>query len=114
MKLSEIIKKCSLKKVVFCSDNEIKNGYTGDLMSDVIANSANNSIWITIQSHKNSLAVALIKDISAIVFTNNVPISPEVTKKAEEENISIFSTPKNSFTISGEIYSLLGGKTEQT
>ena len=112
MKLSEIIKKCSLKKVVFCSDDEIKTGYTGDLMSDVIANSTNDCIWITIQSHKNSIAVALIKDISAIVFTNNVPISQEVAKKAKEENISIFSTSKDSFTISGEIYSLLEDKTE--
>jgi len=112
MKLSEIIKKCSLKAVVFCSDSNIKTGYTGDLMSDVIANSTNNSVWITIQSHKNSIAVALIKDISAIIFTNNVPISPEVAKKAKEENISILSTSKDSFTISGEIYSLLEGKTE--
>ena len=28
------------------------------------------------------------------------------------ENISIFHTPKNSFTTSGEIYSLLEGKAE--
>lgn len=112
MKLSKIIKACSLQKVVFCSDSEIKAGYTGDLMSDVIANSANDSIWITIQSHRNSIAVALIKNISAIIFTNDVPISPEVVKKAKEENISILSTSKNSFTISGEIYSLLEGNTE--
>jgi len=112
LKLSEIIEKCSLEKVVFCSDDEIKTGYTGDLMSDVIANATNNSIWITIQAHKNSIAVALIKDIPAIIFANKVPISPEVIKKAKEENISIFHTPKNSFIISGEIYSLLEGKAE--
>ena len=112
MKLSKIIEKCSLEKVVFCLDDEIKNGYTGDLMSDVIANANSNSIWITIQAHKNSIAVALIKDISAILFTNNVPISPEVIKKAKEENISILKTSENSFTISGKIYSLLEGKTE--
>lgn len=114
MKLSKIIEKCSLEKVVFCLDDEIKNGYTGDLMSDVIANANSNSIWITIQAHKNSIAVALIKDISAILFTNNVPISPEVIKKAKEENISILKTPENSFNVSGKIYSLLEGKTEQS
>ncbi|HKK82605.1 MAG TPA: DRTGG domain-containing protein [Atribacterota bacterium] len=113
MKLSEIIKKCSLEKVVFCSDEEIKTGYSGDLMSDVIANANNNSIWITVQAHKNSIAVALIKDIPAIIFTNKVSIGPEVIRKAKEESISIFHTPKNSFTISGEIHSLLEGKTEQ-
>lgn len=113
MKLSKIINKCGLEKIVFCSDDDIEAGYCGDLMSDVIANADSNSIWVTVQAHKNSIAVALIKDIKGIIFTNKVSIGEEVIKKAREENISIFHTVKNSFTISGEIYSLLEEKTEQ-
>ena len=114
MKLSEISSKSSLEEILFCSDDEIEAGYCGDLMSDVIANADNDSIWITVQAHKNSIAVALIKGIRGIIFTNNVPISTEVVKKAEEENISIFMTAENSLTISVNIYSLLEGKTEQS
>jgi predicted transcriptional regulator len=107
MKLSQIINKCTLQKVVFCSDDDIKTGYCGDLMSDVIANAANNSIWITIQAHKNSIAVALIKDIRAIVFTNNVDLNQELIEKAREEKINLLRTEKNSFQISGLLYKLL-------
>lgn len=113
MKISEIIEKCQLKKVVFADDHEINNGYSGDLMSDVMANAQPESIWITIQAHKNSIAVALIKDIKAIIFTNNVTIHQEVIEKAKEEKINLFQTHKDSFTISGEIYSMMEAKTEK-
>lgn len=113
MKLSQIINKCTLQKVVFCSDDDIKAGYCGDLMSDVIANAANNSIWITIQAHKNSIAVALIKDIRAIVFTNNVDLNQELIEKAREEKINLLRTEKNSFQISGLIYKLLEDRSDK-
>ncbi|MEA2021389.1 MAG: DRTGG domain-containing protein [Candidatus Caldatribacteriota bacterium] len=111
MKLSKIADICKLERIVFSADDEINSGYCGDLMSDVMANSESNSIWVTIQAHKNSIAVALIKDIKAILFTNNVSISREVIEKAEEEKINIFRTTKNSFTISGEIYKIMEEKT---
>ncbi len=107
MKLSQILNKCALEKVVFCSDDEIESGYCGDLMSDVIANAGNNSIWITIQAHKNSIAVALIKDIKAIVFVNNVEINQELIEKAREEEINLLKSEKNSFQICGLLYQLL-------
>ncbi len=113
MKLSQIIDKCALQKVVFCSDEEIKTGYCGDLMSDVIAHASNDSVWITIQAHKNSIAVALIKDIRAIIFTNNVEVNQELREKAREENINLLRTEKNSFQICGLLYQLLEGNSGQ-
>jgi len=113
MKISEIIERCKLKKVVFTADHEVNNGYSGDLMSDVMANAQPESVWITIQAHKNSIAVALIKDIKAIIFTNNVSIHQEVIEKAKEEKINLFQTRKDSFTVSGEIYSMLEAETEK-
>jgi len=107
MKLSQIIEKSDLEKVVFCSDDEIESGYCGDLMSDVIANAENNSIWITIQAHKNSIAVALIKDIKAIIFTNNVELNPDLIEKAKDEEINLLKSKKNSFTLCGILYKLL-------
>ena len=111
MKLSKIVNKCQLEKIFFCTDYEIKNGYCGDLMSDVMAHAEPECIWITIQAHKNSIAVALIKDIKSIVFTNNVTVEKEVIKKAEEEKINLFLTNKDSFTVCGEIYCLMEAET---
>jgi len=113
MRLKQIADKCSLQKVVFCSDDEIETGYCGDLMSDVIAHADSNSIWITIQAHKNSIAVALIKDIKAIVFSNNVEINQDLIEKAKEEKINLLRSEKNSFYISGMIYQLLEGNSDK-
>ena len=107
MKLSKIINKCKLEKIAICSDCEIETGYCSDLMSDVMAHAAQNCIWVTIQAHRNSIAVALIKDIPAIIFTNNVPVEPEVIKKAKEEKINLLRTKKDSFAVCGEIYGML-------
>ena len=107
MKLSQIIKRCGLQKVVFCSDDDIQTGYCGDLMSDVIAHADSDSIWITIQAHKNSIAVALIKDIKAIVFTNNVEVNQDLVEKAQEEKINLLKSEMDSFHISGLLYQLL-------
>jgi predicted transcriptional regulator len=111
MKLSKIIDGCRLEKIVFCADCEVENGYCGDLMSDVMAHAEANCIWITIQAHKNSIAVALIKDIKSIIFTNDVTVEKEVIKKAEEEKINLLRTDKDSFTICGEIYCMMEAKT---
>lgn len=111
MKLSKIIVKCRLEKIVFCADCEVETGYCGDLMSDVMAHAEANCIWITIQAHKNSIAVALIKDIKSIIFTNNVTIEKEVIEKAKEEKINLLRTSKDSFTISGEMYCMMEAKT---
>jgi len=111
MKLSKIINECRLETIVFCTDCEIENGYCGDLMSDVMAHAGADCIWITIQAHKNSIAVALIKDIKSIVFTNNVTVEKEVIEKAKEEKINLLRTDKDSFTVCGEIYCLMEAKT---
>ena len=111
MKLSKIVDKCRLEKIVFCADYEIKNGYCGDLMSDVMANAQPDCIWITIQAHKNSIAVALIKDIKSIIFTNNVTVEKEVIEKAKEEKINLLQTDKDSFAVCGEIYCMMEAET---
>lgn len=107
MKLSQIIEQCSLEKVLFHADEDIKTGYCGDLMSDVIAHASNDSIWVTVQAHKNSIAVALIKEIKAIIFTNNVEINQELIEKAKEEKINLFKSKKNSYQVCGVLYKLL-------
>ncbi|MEA1940357.1 MAG: DRTGG domain-containing protein [Candidatus Caldatribacteriota bacterium] len=111
MKVSKIIDQCRLEEIVFCTDCEVETGYCGDLMSDVMAHAEADCIWITIQAHKNSIAVALIKDIKSIIFTNNVVVEKEVIEKAKEEKINLLRTNKNSFTVSGEIYCMMEAET---
>ena len=88
-------------------DREIEGAYTSDLLSDAMANAVDNGILITIQAHKNTVAVGTLKDLTAIVICNNRPIPDDMIASAREEGIAIFVTDESQFTVSGKLYHAL-------
>jgi hypothetical protein len=106
MKLSELINITGLNSVtdVFEPDKEITGAYTSDLLSDVIANSKKDQIWITLQTHQNIVAVASLKEIAAIVIVMDKDIGADTLEKANSEKITILRTGLTAFQISGMIY----------
>jgi hypothetical protein len=52
-------------------DIDVVAGYTSDLLSDVMANAVNGSLLITIQAHKNTIAVCKLLDMKAVIICNN-------------------------------------------
>lgn len=106
MKLSEIARSCGLKALAQVSDPDISHAYCGDLMSDVMGHACPGSVWVTIQAHRNSIGVAGIKDIPAIIFSNGAEVEPEIIEMARQQEISVFSSPLDSFTLCGELYAL--------
>jgi len=107
MKLS-LIKEKGFEPVLLTSDEtEVVDAYTSDLLSDVLSNAKEDSILITIQAHKNTVAVCSIVGIKAIIICNNRNIPEDMKELAQKENISIFKTPENQFKTSYMIYLLL-------
>lgn len=90
-------------------DTEVAAGYTSDLLSDVMANAAEGSVLITIQAHKNTIAVASLAGVVAIVFCNNRPVADDVLEAASRENIAVFRTSSNQFQTSAVIAQHLEG-----
>jgi len=86
---------------------EILNGITCDLLSEVMAISGKAEIWITVQSHSNIVAVAVITGIKCIILSNGREFSEDTLKKAAEEKIILISTKKGAFEVSGKIYEML-------
>lgn len=106
MKLSDI-KKLDFELINDASDCEITSGYTSDLLSDVMGNAEEDSVLITIQAHTNTVAVASMKDIKAIIICNNREIEEEMIEAAKDEDIAIFKTKLNQFKTSCLIGNLL-------
>ena len=109
MKLKEIIEKLQLK-VLTGQDKlfvEVTGGYTSDLLSDVIANSKQGNLWITLQIHQNIIAVAKLKDLAGIIIVNNREPDEETLQKAKEENVPLLSSEEMAFEISGKLYELI-------
>lgn len=90
-------------------DAEISDGYTSDLLSDVMANAAEGSVLITIQAHKNTVAVASLAGVSAVIVCNSRPATEDMLAAAKEEGIAVFQTPENQFKTSSRIAQHLAG-----
>ncbi len=88
-------------------DVEITNAYTSDLLSDVMANAGDKGVLITIQAHKNTVAVAELTGQYAIILCNNRDIPRDMIEAARGEDIALFQTPHDQYTASWKIHSLL-------
>lgn len=109
MKLNELIGKLDLTVLSgeVSPTCEVSGGYTSDLLSDVMGNAEAGTVWITLQIHRNVIAVAALKELAAVLLVGGaVPDAPTL-EAAREEGVVLLSTPLSAFTVSGRIYDLL-------
>jgi len=83
---------------------QIQGGYCGDLLSDVMANAPNGCIWLTVQTHQNIVAVAVLHEMAAIILTGGQEPDQETIEKADEEGIPILMWPQTAFELAGKVH----------
>jgi hypothetical protein len=113
VKLTELIQKLNLsvRSGKGNLEREVTGGYASDLLSDVLANSEEGDIWITLQIHQNIAAVASMKNLAGIILVNSREPEQETIEKAEAENVAIMVTEMPTFELVGRLYNLgLTGK----
>jgi hypothetical protein len=88
------------------TDGPLTGAYTSDLLSDVMANAKTGGALITIQAHKNTVAVATLVNISVIVICNSRPLPDDMLEAAKDEGIAVIRTKENQFTVSGKIWEM--------
>ena len=108
MKLTELVEKLDLdvRSAKARLDCEVTGGYASDLLSDVLANSHEGNIWITLQIHQNVIGVASMKDLAGIILVNNREPDQDTLEKAESEQIPIMITGLSTFELVGKLYNL--------
>lgn len=84
----------------------IHGGYASDLLSDVMANSREGDLWVTLQKHVNIVAVAQLNGLAGIVLVNGRKPDPDTAARAEDLSIPIISTPLQAFEVVGALYAL--------
>lgn len=105
MTVSELIDQLKLEVVAGNSglNREINGGYCGDLLSDVMANAPMGCIWATIQGHQNIIAVALLREMAAIVLANGRKPDPETVQNADAKSIPLLLFSGSSFELAGRL-----------
>lgn len=92
-----------------CPDDQrqIKTIYCCDLLSMAMGRAPESSAWITVMGNQNSIAVASLTDVACLILAEDVPIQEDALKKAQENDISIFSTNLPAYEAARKIGALL-------
>ena len=89
------------------ADREISMGYASDLLSDVMANAKADGGLVTVQAHKNAVAVASLVDLGAIIVCNSRPLPEDMIAAALAEGVAVFRSAQNAFEVSGRLWAAL-------
>ena len=109
MKVQELVEKLNLKVLSGEKglEREIDGCYISDLLSDVMGNAMEGNIWITLQTHKNVMAVASLKEMSCIILVKNLVPNDETIEQSNDEDLPILQTNLPTYEIAGLVYNLL-------
>ncbi len=109
MKVADLVKKLEL--TVFSGDkgldNEVDGGYVSDLLSDVMGNADNGMVWITLQTHKNVMAISSLKDLAAVILVKGLKPDPDMAAQSNKENIPVLGSTLQTFELAGKLHALI-------
>jgi len=87
-------------------ERQVEDGYCGDLLSEIMGNAPEGCVWQTIQGHQNIVAVAILRNMAAIIITGGQTPDDETLQKANQEGIPILLWPDSSYQLAGRLYSI--------
>jgi predicted transcriptional regulator len=108
MTVNDLVEKFDLQ-VVAGNDGlqrQVEDGYCGDLLSEIMGNAPEGCVWMTIQGHQNIVAVALLRNMAAIIVTGGQTPDDKTLQKANQEGIPILLWPNSSYRLAGQLFSL--------
>ena len=92
---------------------EVRGGYVGDLLSDVMANSHKGDLLITRQIHQNIVAVASLNELAGIVLVQGAEPAAATLEKAAREKIPLLVADLPAFEVAGRIYQMIEARGTQ-
>ncbi len=109
MTVNELVNKLDLQVYTLAKGlvHEVSGGYVSDLLSDVMGNAKEGQVWVTLQNHKNVVAIASLKELAAVILVKGIQPEPETLQHANEENIPILGTALDTFEIVGRLYNAI-------
>jgi predicted transcriptional regulator len=85
---------------------EVRGGYASDIISDVLANAGEGTLWITHQRHPNTVAAAVLREVAAVVLANGREPEEETLRKAQEEHVPLLVSSLPAYELAGRLFCL--------
>ncbi|MGI6164155.1 MAG: hypothetical protein ACOYEQ_09570 [Bacillota bacterium] len=86
----------------------VEGGYSGDVLSHVMAGAKPGYVWLTVQTHENIVAVASLLDVACILVCQR-ELPEETCERARREGVAVLWTERGDFEMSGLLYQSLCG-----
>ena len=106
MTIYELAEKLNLKSLNKAGDLEVTGAFSSDLLSDVVGNTSESNILLSVQVHKNIVAVASLVGLSAVIITSGRIPDQSVLDAAAENELNLLSSEESTFMLSGKLYEL--------
>ena len=108
MKVREMAEALGLRTLCMPDgEREVRGGYAGDLLSWVMGRVPSDAAWITIMTNINVVAVAVLRDVAAVVVAEGSEVPDDVIERAKEQEINLFSSPSDVYTLCAALSRLL-------
>ena len=80
-------------------NKEISGVYVCDLLSWVMSHAKKGDVWITVHTHMNIAAVALLTEAACIIIPEGIDTEESTVKKATDEDIAILRSNLSAYEI---------------
>ncbi|MGD0016288.1 MAG: serine kinase [Verrucomicrobiia bacterium] len=104
MKLQSLLAMTQAKPLTDASAVDVTGCYISDLLSDVLAHAHPGILWVTVQTHRNVVSVATMKDIAAVLITCNRKPDAATIAEAEKEGVVLLVTPLTAYEVAGKLW----------
>jgi len=82
---------------------EVTCGYACDLLSWVMSHGEEGMAWVTVQTHMNVVAVAVLAEMACVILPESIDMEEESLNKAISEDMIVLSSPLTSYEICGRL-----------
>ena len=106
MKVKELLTLIAAENLTPAADLEkdILCGYSCDLLSWVMKNGQEGMAWVTVQTHMNVIAVAVLAEMACVILPESIDMEQDVLDKAQAEGLCVMKTNLSSYEICGRMH----------
>lgn len=79
-------------------DRPVCGGWCGDLLSHALTHAPRGAAWITVMTHVNVAAVAVMRDVACIILADGNQPDQSLMDVAIKEKITIICTQEDVYT----------------
>ena len=101
MKVSDLLTLIEARNLTeqVSTDRDVACGYVCDLLSWVMAHGEEGMAWVTVQTHLNVVAVAVLADMACVILPEGIVMEEESLAKAVSEEMSVLTSPLSAYEI---------------